>query len=254
MWEVSNISEPSQNRVALRRDNPRFLFFNRPFESVISISFLDEIYSGSSDLVRRFLQYLLKAIFIVGFYRFLILKDAEHLRTIAIKRAIVNAKTLLTILFYFRFGVREILVPFIGFTYICLQLLYANLLAPIFFSYYSDAHSNQFFTEHPLLGTYLNTSIRLILFPLLSALFILLAPYVATAEKLNLASALRVIKAIRGNVVRVAVISFLIYLPIYLPDVLSTSGSLIPEEKLFFSILTRWSSEYVLLKNLLYYG
>ena len=140
----------------------------------------------------------------------MVLKDAEHLKTIAIKRAIVNAKTLLTIPFYFRFSVREILVPFIGFTYICMQLLYANLLSPIFFSYYSDAHRNQFFTEHPLLGTNLNTSIRLIYFPLLSALFILLAPYVATVEKLNLASALRVIKAIRGNVVRVAVISFLI--------------------------------------------
>lgn len=195
-----------------------FIIYNSLFYG-FSISFLDKIYPGSGssylvwNFVGRFLRHLLEAIFIVGFYRFLILKDTEHLRTIAIKRGITKTNTMLSISFYFRFGTREILAPFIGFSYVSLKYLTGQLLSPVF---YSGATGNQIIFEHPYLYLVIQYCVWVVAFPLLAGLCVFLLPYVATAEKLGFAGALRVIKAIKGNVIRVVIIYFLIFLPAYL--------------------------------------
>jgi len=188
------------------------LLFSSFYGIDFSIPFLDDLLRSLSSFVRKFLRYLLEAIFVVGFYRFLLLKDTEHLRAIAIKRGIEKTKNLLAIPVYFRFGVREVFASSIGLAYIGLKILNSKLLIYIFYTQEGTAQPT---LDHPTLYAIVSYSTSLVFFPLLAAALIFLWPYVATAGKVDFRGAVSVIKAMRGNIIRVLIVSFLIYQPAY---------------------------------------
>ena len=176
------------------------------------IPFFDEYWPRLPSVVYIFLRHFLEAIFIVGFYRFLLLNDTEHLKIIAIKQGIEKTTNLIAIPVYFRVGVREMLTLFIALAYIGLKFLASQSLNYFFFTEGGVAQPT---LNHPALYSFVLNVTRYVFFPLFAAVLIFLWPYVATAESLNFGHALRTIKAIRGNIIRVAIISFLIYQPAY---------------------------------------